>query len=47
MPLIIQNILAVLEVNNSLDNLSNKVCVPNETEDLNLHVLNMITRINE
>ena len=32
---------------NTLDDLSNKVCVPNETVDLNLHVFNMITRTNE
>ena len=31
----------------TLNDLSNKVCVPNKTEDLNVHVLNMITRINE
>ena len=30
---------------NTLDDLSNNVCVSNETEDLNLHVFNMITRI--
>ena len=27
--------------------MSNKICVPNKTEDLNLSVLNMITGINE
>ena len=32
---------------NTLNDLSNKVCVPNKTEDLNLRVFNMITRINE
>ena len=32
---------------NTLNNLSNKVCVPNKTEDLNLSEFNMITRINE
>ena len=32
---------------NNLDDLSSKVCVPNETEDLNLHVFNWITGINE
>ena len=31
----------------TLNNLSNKGCVPNETEDLNLSVFNMITGINE
>ena len=31
----------------TLENLSNKVCVPNKTEDLNLSVFNMITGINE
>ena len=28
---------------NTLNDLSNKVCIPNKTEDLNLTVLNMIT----
>ena len=32
---------------NTLNDLSNKVCVPNKTKDLNLNVFNMITRINE
>ena len=32
---------------NTLNDLSNKVCVLNKTEDLNLSVFNMITRINE
>ena len=32
---------------NTLNDLSNKVCVPNKTEDLNLSVFNMITGINE
>ena len=32
---------------NTLNDLSNKVCVPNKTEDLNLNMLNMITGINE
>ena len=31
---------------NTLNDLSNKVCVPNKAEDLNLSVLNMITEIN-
>ena len=31
----------------TLDDLSNKVCVPNKTEDLNIHVFNMITGKNE
>ena len=31
----------------TLNELSNEVCVPNKTGDLNLSVLNMITRINE
>ena len=33
--------------NNTLYDLSNKVCVPNKTDDLNLSVFNMITGINE
>ena len=32
---------------NALTDLSNKVCVPNKTEDLNLSMLNMITGIKE
>ena len=32
---------------NTLNDLSNKVCVPNKTEDLNLGVFNMITGIND
>ena len=32
---------------NTLNDLSNKVCVPNKTEDLNLRVFNIITGINE
>ena len=32
---------------NTLNDLSNKVCLPNKTEDLNLNVFNMITGINE
>ena len=32
---------------NSLNDLSNRVCVPNKTEDLNIHVFNMIIEINE
>ena len=32
---------------NTLNNLSNKVCITNKTEDLNLSVFNMITGINE
>ena len=32
---------------NTLIDLSNKVCIPNKTEDLNLSMLNMITGINE
>ena len=30
-----------------LNDLSNKVCVPNKTEDSNIHVFNMITGTNE
>ena len=32
---------------NTLNDLFNKVCFPNKTEDLNLSVFNMITGINE
>ena len=32
---------------NTINDLSNKVCIPNKTEDLNLSVFNMIPGINE
>ena len=32
---------------NNYNDLSNKVCVPNQSEDLNLCMFNMITGINE
>ena len=32
---------------NTINDLSNKACVPNKTEDLNLNVFNMITGMNE
>ena len=32
---------------NTLNDWSNKVCIPNKTNDLNLSVFNMITGINE
>ena len=32
---------------NPINDLSNKVCVPNKTEDLNIHVFNMITGKNQ
>ena len=32
---------------NTVNDLSNKICVPNKTEDLNIHVFNMITGKNE
>ena len=32
---------------NALNDLSNKLCAPNKTDDLNLKVFNMITGINE
>ena len=32
---------------NTLTDLSNKVCVPNRAEDLNLNVFNMVTGTNE
>ena len=32
---------------NNLNDLPNKVCVPNKTEDLNIYVFNMITGKNE
>ena len=32
---------------NNLKDLSNKLCITNKTEDLNIHVFNMITGINK
>ena len=32
---------------NAFNDLSSKVCVPNKTEDLNIHVFNLITKKNE
>ena len=32
---------------NAFNDVSNRVCVPNKTEDFNIHDFNMITRINE
>ena len=32
---------------NSLDDPSDKICVPNKAEDVHLSVFNVITRINE
>ena len=32
---------------NTLNDLSNKVCVSKKTEDLNIHVFNMVKGINE
>ena len=32
---------------NVVDNLSTKICVPNETKDVNVKVFNMIARINQ
>ena len=32
---------------NTLNNLSSKVCVPKKIEDLNIHVIKIITRKNE
>ena len=32
---------------NTLNDLSNKVCVPNKTEDLNIYIFNIITGKNE
>ena len=32
---------------NTLNDLSNRICVPNKTEDLNLHVFSLVTGISE
>ena len=39
--------ISLLSICNTLNDLSNKACVPNKTEDLNLSLFNMITGINE
>ena len=41
------NLDRCVESSNTLNNLSNKVYIPNETDDLNLSLFNMITGINE
>ena len=41
------NQIDVLEVAYILNDLSNKVCLPNKTEGLNLSKFNMVTGINE
>ena len=41
------NQIDVLRNCNTLNDLSNKVCIPEKTEDLNLSVFNMIAGINE
>ena len=41
------NLDRCMESCNSLNDLFNKVCVPNKTEHLNLSVFNMIRGINE
>ena len=41
------NLERCVESCNILNDLSNKVCVPNKTEDLNLSMFNMITGTNE
>ena len=37
----------LIQIYNTLNDVSNKFCVPNKIEDLNLSLLNMITGINE
>ena len=37
----------IVVICNTLNNLSNKVCIPNKTEDLNLSVFSIITLINQ
>ena len=32
---------------NTLHNLASRICLPNKTEDVNLNIFNMITKINE
>ena len=32
---------------NTFDDASGRICVPNKTEDVNLNVFNMVTRINK
>ena len=36
-----------MEICNTLNDISNKVCVPNRTEDLNLSVFNMLAGLKE
>ena len=41
------NKIDIMKSFNTLNDLSNRVCVPNKTEDLDLSVFNIITGINE
>ena len=41
------NLDRCLGSSNIPNDFSNKICVPNKTEDLNLSMFNMITEINE
>ena len=41
------NLNRCVESCNTLNDLSNRVCAPGKTEDLNLNFFNMITGINE
>ena len=41
------NLDRCMESCNNLNDLSNRLCVPNKTEDLNLNVFNIMTGINE
>ena len=42
-----QKFTAQLGIINTINGLSNKLCVPNKTEDLNISALNMVTGINK
>ena len=45
--LLLNNLDRYVGICNSLNDLPNKVCVPNKTEDLNLRVFKMINGTNE
>ena len=42
-----QKFTTQLGIINTINGLSNKLCVPNKTEDLNISALNMVTGINK
>ena len=45
--LFVVNLVKYIGNLNTLNNLSNRICVPNKTEDLKINIFNLITGINK